>query len=627
MATTVYDITLKAGITYAPHQCFARDGRGRLKYHNLPENLPEVTQLHDLPDTGTRELVAADYVTQLKRLADPTLVPGCPILPVMAKYIVGLGEYARLLRKDLEDERAHRREAGGPLYNAELDERRRPIRLDLDRHPLPGVRVLDRHTYRITIKGQYPQILYWLAMPFFAPMPAEALIFYGQSALIARSITLNRYPIGTGPYRIELYNPHREIILARNELYHGQTYPRRGEPGDRQQGLLEDAGRGLPFFDRIVLKLEKEAIPRWLKFVQGYYDASGIPSESFDQAVQFSPEGTAEISPDFTERGIRLEVGVNPTTYYFAFNMLDDTVGGYTEPRAKLRQAIAIAINSEERVQIFLNGRGVPAQSLIPPGIYGYELNRHGMDPFVYRWDERAGRPVRRSLEHARMLLAEAGYPQGRDDNGRQLEIRFANPWKNPSDAIRIQWLMMKLEAIGVKLKNETTDYNRFRDKAAHGNFQMLHWGWHADYPDPENFLFLLYGMNGRVKHQGPNTSNYDNPEFNRLFKRLETMENSPERLDLIRQANRIAQHDAPLVWGFHPVIFTLAHDWLKNTKPSAIAYTALKYHRLDLHARDRYRLKYNRPVLWPIVVFLGLIAVLTVPAFVSIRRRARREI
>ena len=80
-------------------------------------------------------------------------------------------------------------------------------------------------------------------------------------------------------------------------------------------------------------------------------------------------------------------------------------------------------------------------------------------------------------------------------------------------------------------MKNETSDYNRFREKIDQGNYQFTMWGWNADYPDPENFLFLLYGPNSREKYKGENTSNYDNPEFNRLFKKMETMPSGPERL------------------------------------------------------------------------------------------------
>jgi len=93
--------------------------------------------------------------------------------------------------------------------------------------------------------------------------------------------------------------------------------------------------------------------------------------------------------------------------------MLDPVVGGYTEQARKLRQAIAIAVDFEEYISIFLNGRGIPAQSPIPPGIFGFVEGDAGVDTEVY--DLTPDGPRRKPIEVARRLLADAGYPEGRD--------------------------------------------------------------------------------------------------------------------------------------------------------------------------------------------------------------------
>jgi oligopeptide transport system substrate-binding protein len=67
------------------------------------------------------------------------------------------------------------------------------------------------------------------------------------------------------------------MVLSRNPNFHGQTYPCEGEAGDREAGLLDDCGKPLPFIDQAVFTREKEAIPYWNKFLQGYFDASGFP--------------------------------------------------------------------------------------------------------------------------------------------------------------------------------------------------------------------------------------------------------------------------------------------------------------------------------------------------------------
>src|SRR5690606_2763863 len=125
------------------------------------------------------------------------------------------------------------------------------------------------------------------------------------------------------------------------------------------------AGKRMPFIDRIVFTREKENIPYWNKFLQGYYDASGISSDAFDQAVQISVEGQADLTPEMREKGIQLSTSVATSTFYLAFNWLDPVVGGDSERARKLRQAISIAVDWEEFISIFQNDRGIAGQGPI----------------------------------------------------------------------------------------------------------------------------------------------------------------------------------------------------------------------------------------------------------------------
>ncbi|MBI5902470.1 MAG: peptide ABC transporter substrate-binding protein, partial [Deltaproteobacteria bacterium] len=180
---------------------------------------------------------------------------------------------------------------------------------------------------------------------------------------------------------------------------------------------------------------------------------------------------------------------------------------------------------------------------------------------------------------------------------------------------------------LGIQLENRTTDYNRFQEKMLKGNFQFFCWGWNADYPDPENFLFLLAGANSKVSSQGENVSNYSSPEFDRLFKVMENMDNSPERLKVIREMLSIAQRDAPWVWGYHPVAFTLLHDWVGNVKSNAMANNTMKYLRIDANPRERQREAWNRPDLRPIWAIAIVLVLGSIPAIISvIRKRAGRR-
>jgi ABC-type transport system substrate-binding protein len=604
---SVYEITIRPGIRYQPHPAFARDEEGEYVYHGLSaERLDALRGVQDFPLVDTRELVAADYVYQIKRLAHPRL--HSPIAGLMSEYVVGLRDYAQRLR-----------EARPGDDGASGD---RPF-LDLREHPLAGAEVVDRYTYRITIHGKYPQFVYWLAMPFFAPMPWEADRFYAQPGMAERNLVLDWYPVGTGPYMLVENNPNRRMVLARNPNFRGEPYPEEGEPEDAAQGLLADAGRAMPFIDRAVYSLEKEDIPYWSKFLQGYYDASGITSDSFDQAVRVSDQGDPQVADALKARDIRLSTAVTTSTSYIGFNMLDPVVGGAGEAARLLRRAISIAVDYEEYIAIFANGRGVSAQGPVPPGIFGHVDGPGGTNPYVYEW--RQGRAQRRGLADARRLLAEAGYPEGREAaSGKPLVLYFDTTATGPDDKARLDWTRKQLSRIGLQLVIRATDYNRFQEKMRKGTAQIYQWGWNADYPDPENFLFLLYGPNGKVEHGGENASNYANPEFDALFERMKNMDNGPERQAIIERMVDLVRRDAPWLWGLHPKGYSLHHAWYYNAKPNLMANNTLKYRRLDPELRARSRARWNQPVVWPVLAGVALVGLLVTPAVLGYRRRER---
>jgi oligopeptide transport system substrate-binding protein len=488
---------------------------------------------------------------------------------------------------------------------------------------LSGVEVLDSQTLRIRLEGKYPQFQYWLAMPFFAPMPWEADVFYAQPGLAERNITLDWYPVGTGPYMLSENDPNRRMVLERNPNFHGETYPSEGMPEDRDSGILNDAGQPIPFIDRAIYSLEKEDIPRWTKFLQGFYDASGIASDAFDQAIQIDASGEPMLTEVMRERGISLLTSVEPSIFYMGFNMLDPVIGGDSERARLLRRAISIAVDFEEFISIFTNGRGLVAQGPLPPGLFGHREGEAGINPFVYEW--RNGRPERRSLDEAQVLMEQAGYPNGVDrETGRTLSLNYEAVATGPDDRARLNWMRKQFAKLGIELVIRSTDYNRFQEKIRNGTGQVFMWGWNADYPDPENFLFLLYGPNGKVEHQGENAANYANPEFDRLFDAMKYMEDGPERQALIDQLVEIARRDAPWLWGFHPKSFSLHHRWLLNAHPNQMANNTLKYRRLDPEQRQTARRDWNPPILWPLWVAGGVLVLLVLPAWWMVRRRER---
>jgi ABC-type transport system substrate-binding protein len=485
--------------------------------------------------------------------------------------------------------------------------------------------VVDRYTYRIHVKGKYPQFIYWLAMPFFAPIPWEAEVFYAQPGMADRNLTLDWQPVGTGPYYLAENDPNRRMVLKKNPHFHGETYPLEGSAEDKQAGLLADAGKPLPLVEEAVYSLEKETIPYWSKFLQGYYDSSGISSDSFDQAVQFSSGGDPQLTDSMRDQGIHLITAVAASIWYVGFNMLDPVVGGLGEDRQKLRQALSIAFDYDEFISIFLNGRGIPAQGPIPPGLFGHVEGVAGLNGYVY--EARDGNIERRSIETARRLLAEAGYPNGRDaKTGAPLVLYFDTMASGPDAKSRLDWMKKQLDKLNVQLVVRGTDYNRFQDKIRKGNAQLFEWGWNADYPDPENFLFLLYGPHKKVGSGGENAANYDSAEFNLLFERMKDMDNGPERQQVIDAMLEIVRRDAPWIFAYYPKSFGLSHGWVHNVKPNLMANNTLKYRRINPDLRETRRDEWNRPVLWPIALLVAALAAVIAPAVFAWRRHEKSQ-
>jgi oligopeptide transport system substrate-binding protein len=555
--------------------------RFRLREGLLYQDDPAFEHITGRP---TREVVAGDVAFELMRLADPDVVS--PIAPNLAK-IEGFRAFGQRL-KGLR--------AADPQFAA--------LRIDRQYQSaggIPGVVVRGSYELEILLSERNPQLLFWFAMPFTAPVPWEAVAYWdGRDG---REF-FKDHPVGSGPFKVAYFDKHRRIVLERNQNWYGilhpewrapgATYPEPDELGaDAATRVDPDyAGRPLPFLDRIEFRIERELIPQFSKFTQGYYDQSEINKESFDRVIH---EGG--LSPEMAARGVRLETAVFPDVWYVGFNMLDPVVGAPAgEGGRKLRQAMSLAVDSREFTRLFYNGRGIPAQSPIPPGLFGYEPDYAN----PYRQPD---------LARARELLAEAGYPDGIDPStAKPLKLTFDALRPETARLLQFQFLTNAWGRLGLHVEIAATTYNEFRDKVARGAHQIYMWGWIADYPDPENFLFLLWGPNEHTKSGGPNHTNFRDSRYDALFVEMRDRSDDARRLELIRQMRAILERERPWIEIYHREKYMLRHSWLSNARLAGVVIPEDKY--VDVHPTERNRLRaeWNRPILWPAYA-LGLVA------------------
>ncbi len=581
-----YLLTLLPDVRYQPHPCFAQQPDGRPRYWGEgTEQPPDKAQSpQDYPELATRKLQAEDFKVALTRLCDPRLA--APIFANVSSFILGMEECSTAIRQVLQRHDEQTRNASQPQQQQSLLPDYRAL-------PLAGLQIVSEYSFKLILSRKYPQAVYWLAMHFFAPIPWEALAFYHDQRNAQAGFNFKNWAVGSGPFLLQEVNLSRQIILQRNPYY-------------RRAQLAAVCGSEQPALERVVFYHEREGIPNWIKFNQGYYDTSGVPADMLEVATNFSATGDLNLSAEMQEKGIALRSSVMPISYYSGFNMLDQTVGGLSEDKKALRRAIAIVLDYQEFIDIFRNGQGVPAHCIIPPGIFGAADN----NPLVSQPDLQTGRTKPLPLTKAKELMTKSGFPNGIAADGRPLTLYLDHASAGMSGfKAQFQWLKGKLALLGIMLEERPSDLNRWREKLMTGNWQLIfNKGWVADYPDPENFLFLFYSANGVVRSnmRGANYVNYDSPAYDQLFKQLETMPNGPERLQLIQRANAILQEDAPCCWGFHPSSVILNHSWLKNYQPHDMSYNTLQYRSVEVRERQKCVQAWNKPLLWPVAGAIG---------------------
>ncbi len=463
-----------------------------------------------------RELVADDIVYSLKRLADPKTVSSG--WWVLEGKIVGL-----------DDWRAASTKAGTTDYSA----------------PVAGLKAVDRYTVQIQLVQRNYQFIYGLAMPFTGIVPREAVEAYGKEFL--------NHAVGTGPFKLTEYNPAAKLVFAKNPTYRDETYPSEGEAGDQEKGLLADAGKKLPFADKLVYTIYVESQPQWLTFMKGGLDATSIPKDNYAQAV--TP--TQGLTDEMKKLGVELHRSPSLDVTHETFNMADPVIG----KNKLLRQALSTAYDPVPLLELFYNNRAIAAQGPIPPGLAGY-------DPAFKS-------PYRQfSVEKAKELLAKAGYPGGKG----LAPIDYATVSSSTSRQMN-EYFQKQMAAIGVQVKFNTYSWPEFQAAIKNRKGQMWGFAWGADYPDAENFLQLFYSKN---TSPGPNDSNYSNPEFDRLYEKSLTLADSPERTALYVKMAQMVVEDCPWIMGVHRLNYGLTQKWLKNYKYHDIQHGIAKYLRVD---------------------------------------------
>ena len=449
------------------------------------------------PDGKGRELVAADFVYSIKRHFDPKNRSQGAWL--WHNRIVGMEAWKQ----------------AGSDYSEEVE----------------GLQALDKYTIQIKLNEPYPQLPHTLAQGFAAIVPKEAVDHYGREFSVR--------PVGSGPFRVVSFDTAK-VVFEKNPKYREEPISLADEGFDPALhaglGLETTGGKIPPLVDRLEIHFIKESSARWNSFTKGNeIQFSGVPKEQVDRILrQKRPD--MQLKPEYADRYNMINL-IESGFVHTDFNMRDPEIG-YNEDRERnemnraLRCAMRYAYDWDDRNRTMYNDIGVIFPGIIPPVTPEYDT---GMS--------------RSSLEHnpdkGRQLLEEAGWtPEALpviDYGGvasvqqRQFFEQFRG-WMSKIGYPRDKIVYKSFATFG--------DYNRAVKQAA---IKVIGMGWGLDYPDAQNTLQLFYGPHGSP---GSNNSNYDNPDYNKLYEQTAVMQPSEERTRLYRKMNQMVIDDCVTISG-----------------------------------------------------------------------------
>lgn len=398
-----------------------------------------------------------------------------------------------------------------------------------------GVRALDDDTLRVELDRPSNQFLYFLTMCYMAPVPPEAVAYYGQQGLA-------EHPVGAGAYTLRSWWRGYEMIFDRNPEWFGWANVK---PEDDEQP-----------FETIRYLIVKDASTQWLMLLTGQLDfLEQIDRNNMDIAI----DPKMGLSPELVNRGIRLFTSPTLKLYYLGINM-DDPVLGKNKP---LRQAINAAFDTA-RWETYYRGRVRALNTVAPP-----HLADALQTPFPYAFN----------LEKARQLMVEAGYPGGIDPKtGKplRLTVEVGNATQDTTESMEL--VASFLSSIGIKLEISVNTWQAMLEKVRLRQAQLFLMGWVGDYPDIETFMQLFLSRN---QSPGPNRSNYVNPELDRLYDIAVSSQNAAEITACWEDVQRMVLEDCPWLLLHYALDFTLVNERIINYLPHNFPYGMEKYYRV----------------------------------------------
>lgn len=368
-------------------------------------------------------------------------------------------------------------------------------------HVMPGpegFQAIDDSTFAIGLTQPFAPFLGILGMVYASAVPQEAVEHFGSE--------WRSHPVGAGPFRFFYWEENVKLAMQRHPRYYQH----------------DESGAALPYLDAVTISFVKDRNAEFLALVKGELDMmSGVEGAAVHEMLD--PLG--RVRPKYADV-IEVERAPSLETTYFGFLMDSATLAKGPWGDVRLRRAVGFAIDRQGLITHIQHGLGLPATSMLPPGLPGASGLGKGYDP-----------------EEARRLLVEAGYPGGKGLPSLSVATTAAS-------LELCEFIQHELSQFGIRMDVNVLPLSSHIDGIANRAHPFFRKNWAADYPDAENFLMLFASNNSTPA--GPNYTCFSNPTMDRLYAEALVAVDDSLRLSLYARMDSLVIDQAPAVFLTH---------------------------------------------------------------------------
>lgn len=420
---------------------------------------------------------------------------------------------------------------------------------------LDSIKVLDKHTVSLTLKDVIPFAPHVLAMAYYYIVPREEVEKWKDQFTF--------HAMGTGPFKLSVWKPNQKLSLLKNEHYWE---------------------KGEPHLDELRYYIVPDENIRLLWFENGELEhlEPPIPAASFDRILsdkKWNPMGNEEIRKIERINDASKSHLIKDREWTIQYIGMDTQ----SEPfnNKLIRKAFNYAINKRKIIDVVRNGRGIPAKGVLPDGFPGFKADR----PVPYPYD----------LKKAKALMKEAGWSDSNNDgvldkNGKPFKMSF---WHNQSAiyAMLGSAIQADLRDLGIDIDVRSLEWASYIEKVKPkkgsdgklipGEAKLFRFGWAADYPDPDNYLWTLFSSDNVGQD---NSTSYMNPKVDALVNKARTTVNWAEREKLYQEAETQIVDDAPWIFLYTNVEYKMVQPYVKNQQMHPLVRNEMAIVEMEAH-------------------------------------------